>query len=109
MINPVGKEVTGEWITLHNRGNRKTRVRNWKLVDGQGREARLDASIGAGESLRLHGRSQGKVKLSNSGGSLMLPHPSRFPIKESGTVCIYPGKMADRNDTTRSSILRTDS
>ena len=72
MINPTGNESTGEWVSLHNRGNRKKSVRNWRLVDGQGRVAVLDDSIDAGGSLRLRGRSKGKIKLSNEGGSLML-------------------------------------
>jgi len=72
MINPKGKEGSGEWISLHNRGNRKTKIDGWRLVDGQSREAMLKGSIGAGESIAFKGNSKGKVKLANTGGSLML-------------------------------------
>jgi endonuclease G len=72
MINPVGNERRGEWISLHNRGNRKISIKNWKLVDGKGRKATLIGSINSGESLRLKGKDKGKVQLSNKGGSLML-------------------------------------
>lgn len=72
MINPAGDESRGEWVSLHNRGNRKTSINDWILVDGQGREGALSGSIGSGESARLKGSGKGKVKLSNSGGSLIL-------------------------------------
>lgn len=72
MINPKGKESAGEWISLHNRGNRKTNINGWRLTDGQGREAILQGSISAGESTVLKGKNKGKVKLANTGGSLML-------------------------------------
>lgn len=72
MINPQGNEKRGEWISLHNRGNRKTSIRNWMLVDGHGRKATLTGSINSGESVRLKGKDKGKVQLSNAGGSLML-------------------------------------
>ncbi len=72
MINPKGKESTGEWVSLHNRGSRKTIISGWRLVDGQGREAVLKGSIGAGESAVFKGRNKGKLKLANTGGSLML-------------------------------------
>ena len=72
MINPSGNEKTGEWVSLHNRSNQKTKIDGWRLVDGHGREATLAGSINSGESIKLHGRNIGKVLLSNSGGSLML-------------------------------------
>ncbi|MCZ6618469.1 MAG: DNA/RNA non-specific endonuclease [Gammaproteobacteria bacterium] len=72
MIDPQGSERRGEWISLHNRGNRKTSIRGWRLIDGKGRVAELTDSIGSGESKRLKGRALGKVRLSNSGGSLAL-------------------------------------
>ena len=31
MINPVGNEQRGEWISLHNRGNSKISVKDWTL------------------------------------------------------------------------------
>jgi endonuclease G, mitochondrial len=72
MINPVGNEKLGEWVSLHNRGNRKIKIDNWRLVDGQGRGAVLTGSINSGESIRLKGKNKGKIQLSNNGGSMML-------------------------------------
>ena len=72
MINPIGDERTGEWISLHNRGNENTDVTDWTIVDGKGRKAILTGSINFGESLRLAGDAKGKILLSNAGGSLML-------------------------------------
>ncbi|MDH3659491.1 MAG: DNA/RNA non-specific endonuclease [Alphaproteobacteria bacterium] len=72
MINPKGNEKSGEWVSLHNRGDRRTSVKNWQLVDGQGRKVTLDGSINSGESLRLKGSNKGNIKLPNAGGSLML-------------------------------------
>lgn len=72
MINPKGSENRGEWISLHNRSNRKKSIRGWTLIDGYGRKATLTGNINSGESTRLKGTLKGGVKLSNTGGSLML-------------------------------------
>lgn len=72
MIDPKGSESTGEWVSLLNRGNRKTKVNNWRLIDGHGREAIVTGSIESGGAMRLKGRTLGKVKLNNSEGSLSL-------------------------------------
>lgn len=72
MINPIGDERIGEWISLHNRGSEISDISEWTLVDGKGRKASLDGNINPGESLRLDGDAKGKIQLSNSGGSLML-------------------------------------
>ena len=72
MINPKGNEQRGEWISLHNRGNRKTSIKNWRLVDGQGREAILDGKIEVGQSAVFKGKDKGTIKLANDGGRLML-------------------------------------
>lgn len=72
MIDPAGNEKTGEWVSLHNRSNQKTKIDGWRLVDGQGREGTLVGSINSGESIKLQGKNKGKVLLSNSGGRLML-------------------------------------
>ena len=51
MINPIGNEQSGEWVSLHNRGSRKTNIKDWRLVDGHGREATLKGSINSGSQL----------------------------------------------------------
>ena len=72
MINPKGNEKSGEWVSLHNRGSRKVTIRNWRLIDGHGRETTVEGGIRSGESLRLKGSQLGRVMLSNNGGSLTL-------------------------------------
>ncbi len=72
MINPVGDERKGEWISLYNRGDQKIRLKNWRLVDGEGREAEVNGEIETGDALRLHGAGKGKIQLANKGGSLIL-------------------------------------
>ena len=72
MIDPIGDEARNEWVSLYNRGNRKVTMKGWRLVDGHGREGALNDSIAAGDVLRLKGRKKGKVKLANTGGSLIL-------------------------------------
>lgn len=72
MINPKGAQKSGEWISLHNRGNKKIKIDGWKLVDGQGRTGLLSGSIDSGESIKLKGKRKGNVLLSNNGGSMML-------------------------------------
>ncbi len=72
MINPKGTEASGEWVSLHNRGDRKTSVTGWRLIDGQGREVTVEGSIESGGALRLKGSTLGKLRLPNSGGNLSL-------------------------------------
>ncbi len=45
MIDPTGNERRREWISLHNRGDRKTQIAGWTLEDGAGRRATLVGSI----------------------------------------------------------------
>ncbi len=72
MIDPIGDEARGEWVSLYNRGNRKVTMKGWTLVDGHGRKAVLNESVPSGELIKLKGRKKGKVKLANAGGSLIL-------------------------------------
>ena len=72
MIDPIGNEARNEWVSLYNRGNRKVTMKGWKLVDGHGREAALNDGVLSGDVLKLKGRKKGKVKLANTGGSLIL-------------------------------------
>jgi endonuclease G len=72
MINPIGDEAQNEWVSLYNRGSDQIILDNWRLVDGQGREATINGQIQSGETLILRGSDKGKVKLANTGGSLVL-------------------------------------
>ena len=72
MINPIGSEAENEWITLFNRMGDPLSVEGWRLVDGKDREAILTGEIAPGATLRIAGEMRGGIKLSNTGGSLML-------------------------------------
>ncbi len=72
MINPIGDERTGEWISLHNRSSENTNVEEWTIVDGKGRKVTLNGNINSGESIKIGGDAKGTIQLSNSGGGLML-------------------------------------
>jgi len=72
MINPTAPEIENEWVSLYNRGHEEVNVAGWRLVDGQGREARLRGKIKSGEPKTLAGTSKGDIKLPNRGGSLIL-------------------------------------
>lgn len=72
MINPTAPEAEHEWVSLFNRGSDDIAIDGWRLVDGQGREATLRGHIAAGQAKQLGGAAKGKIKLANSGGSLIL-------------------------------------
>ena len=72
MIDPLGNENEGEWISLHNRGSQEVQIDQWKLLDRMGRSASLQGRIPSGESFKIQGDAMGTLKLSNKGGSLML-------------------------------------
>jgi endonuclease G len=72
MIDPAGNETEGEWISLHNRGAAAVNVDGWRIIDRQGRSTFLTGDIASGESLKIQGPAMGTIKLSNTGGSLML-------------------------------------
>ncbi|WOR15568.1 DNA/RNA non-specific endonuclease [Hyphomonas sp. FCG-A18] len=72
MIDPVGPEPEGEWVSIHNRAGKVVDLEGWFLFDGKGRFARLTGMVEPGHSLRLDGTAKGNIRLSNQGGSLML-------------------------------------
>ncbi len=72
MIDPIGDEQSGEWVSLFNRGSHAVDLENWQLIDGSGRVAQISGRLETGEILRLQGQDLGTVKLSNQGGSLIL-------------------------------------
>jgi len=72
MINPDGDEGKNEWVSLFNRGSKKVILKDWVMIDGESREAKVNGVIESGRSLRLKGSAKGKVKLANEGGSLIL-------------------------------------
>ena len=72
MVNAQGDEAGGEWISMQNVGSSEIGVAGWTLVDSHQRKAVLDGHVGPGASLLLNGTGSGTIKLSNSGGGLML-------------------------------------
>lgn len=84
MIKPSGPQPQDEWISLHNRTGDAIDLAGWVLVDGQGRAVRLSGVVESGESLRLAGEAKGKVRLADSGGSLML-HDNGMQVVDHAT------------------------
>ena len=72
MINPMGNEAAGEWVSLHNLGSEAVNLEGWKLVDNKQRKTSLAGVLEPGDSKRLSGTTLGTIKLANSGGGLML-------------------------------------
>ncbi len=72
MINPVRNESKNEWVSLYNRSYKKITLKDWSITDGQGCKAKINGVIESGGTLRIKGRSKGKIKLANEGGSLIL-------------------------------------
>ena len=92
MIDPVGNEKTGEWISLFNRTSRKKTLKDWTMLDSKGRKTIVNGSIEAGEAIKLKGKDLGTIKLGNQGGSLMLfDH----------TNCVMDHVSWGRNDVRR--------
>ena len=72
MVRPTSPQQVNEWVTVFNRGAAAVDLNGWQLKDRMNRVATLSGSIEPGTSLKLSGDTLGKVKLADSGGSLML-------------------------------------
>ncbi len=72
MVNPKGDEKTGEWVTILNRTSKSINLKGWQMLDQKNRKLELNGTIKAGESITYMGKGLGKIKLTNSGGSLRL-------------------------------------
>ncbi len=70
-------------------------IKDWTLVDGQGRKASLSGSVGSGESIRLKGPDKGKILLSNAGGSLTLYDKHRCLIDHATWSASQVRRMAE--------------
>lgn len=71
LINPAGADPGHEAVVIGNLAATATVVYGWRLVDRNGRETKLDTTLGAGESTVITLDGSG-VQLGNNGGNLLL-------------------------------------
>jgi uncharacterized protein YukJ len=71
LINPVGADPGKEVVVLGNCATTDTSVHDWRLVDRNGRETKLDNVIATGHSAVIALDGSG-VQLGNNGGNLLL-------------------------------------
>lgn len=71
LINPVGADPGHEAVVVGNLSTTELAVHGWRLVDGDQRETKLDATLGAGGSVVIPLDGSG-VRLGNGGGNLIL-------------------------------------
>ena len=71
LINPVGADPGHEAVVIGNLAATATAVRGWRVVDRNGRESKLDTTLGAGESAVITLDGSG-AQLGNNGGNLLL-------------------------------------
>lgn len=64
LVDPVGDERTGEWVSLLNLSAATISIEGWTLLDKERRVCRLTGEIGPGEAVRIH--PLGDMRLVNS-------------------------------------------
>ena len=64
LVNPVGKEADGEWVSIANLTSETVSLDGWKLSDDKRRTKTLTGTIGPGESVRI--QPLDPVRLANS-------------------------------------------
>lgn len=75
MVNPVGSEAAGEWVSLANLGPAPISLEGWKLRDHEGRECALEGTLEVGTArriqpvarMRLTNRANGSITLLDDG------------------------------------------
>ena len=76
LVNPIGREIGRETVTLLNRSNRLISLNGWSLEDDAGRSAVLTERLHAGETLRVAlAEGPDQPRLSNKGGTIKLISP----------------------------------
>jgi uncharacterized protein YukJ len=70
LVNPIGPAPEPETATLINPGAVAVDLAGWRLVDRMGRAMLLDATVPAGETIRI--KLSPQVQLGNGGGLLTL-------------------------------------
>jgi len=71
LINPVGADPGHEAVALGNLATTAVNLHGWRLVDRNGRDTKLDATLGGGQSVVVNLDGTG-VQLGNNGGNLLL-------------------------------------
>lgn len=73
MVNPKGSNELGkEWISLLNVSNKKVDLTGWRLEDFKSRKTMLEGALEEGESIRIYLTKVDGVRLTNTGGSIIL-------------------------------------
>lgn len=71
LLNPVGPDAGHEAVVVGNYATAATPVHDWRLVDRNGRETKLDLTLPGGASAVIALDGSG-VQLGNNGGNLLL-------------------------------------
>jgi hypothetical protein len=97
--NPKGSDTTGEWIEVQNRGLTPAALSGWRIsADGKRSAGLGNETIGPGEYAVLS-RSDTKIVLRNTNGSLELLDPSGKRAQEARFIGEAPeGKSVSRTD-----------
>ncbi|WP_417670223.1 DUF2278 family protein [Roseibium sp.] len=80
LINPYGREIGRESVTLLNRTDGSLNLAGWQLIDDANRSLALNGHLAAGETVKI--KFEGGAdhpRLSNKGGSITL-------VSDDGTV-----------------------
>ncbi len=72
MVNPVGSDSAGEWISIINLTKDTVELEGWKLEDDLERVIELSGRITTGSVKKVRMADHGKIKLRNSGGAVKL-------------------------------------
>ncbi len=72
MIRPKQNSSLGEWVTLFNRTEDDLSVDGWSMRDMRGREIALSGSIAAAGTMRIANDALSPIRLSDTGGNLIL-------------------------------------
>jgi len=71
MVNPIGAEKEGEWISIINLSGEPVNLAGWTLSDMRRKSLNLDGTLPPGEALRV-GPPLASLKLGNKGGVIVL-------------------------------------
>lgn len=105
--NPVGSEVTGEFIELYNRGDRSTNLLGWVLETDYGSHYEIkntSTTVPAGGYLALF-RKDSHMALNNDGGVIKLFQP----LREKALISVKYKKALEGQSYILTSILATSS
>ena len=73
MVNPVGSDAKGEWISIQNISNGSIKLDGWILEDDRNRKIELSGTIQSGQAKRIMIKDSGRtIKPTNTGGAVKL-------------------------------------